>query len=133
MTESININPVRGLVLTHDLRQWMIWGALMVALSGPAWAGSSAQAEQKTGTDLSLIHKWWNGKGVTGYWLGARPVVADYGLTLDGRWRGKGQLLFGIAFGEYSERQQARAVRLKQPQPQNMSLLEAGYRIKLNG
>lgn len=36
---------------------------------------------------------WWNGKQMTGDWFGARKVLADNGLTIDGRWRG---IYFGI-------------------------------------
>ena len=41
---------------------------------------------------------WWNGKQMTGDWFGARTVLADNGLKLDGRWRG---IYFGILDSEY--------------------------------
>jgi porin len=69
----------------------------MIALSGSAWAGPAASDDKKAETEVSLIHKWWNGKGVTGDWLGLRPIAADYGLTLGGSWRG---LYFGILDSE---------------------------------
>ena len=77
-------------------------------------------------------------------WNNQYPFYFHSGLVYEGLVpsRDKDQLLFGIAFGEYSERQQARArnnrnrqTRRRQPlpEPQDTALLEAGYRIKLNG
>ena len=40
---------------------------------------------------------WWNGKQMTGDWFGARTVLDDNGLKLDGRWRG---IYFGILDSE---------------------------------
>ena len=77
-------------------------------------------------------------------WNNQYPFYFHSGLVYEGLIpsRDKDQLLFGIAFGEYSERQQARArnnrnrqTRRRQPlpEPQNTALLEAGYRIRPNG
>ena len=47
--------------------------------------------------------------------------------------RNRDQLMFGIAFGEYSEKNVQAAQRKKKPAPSNTTFLEAGYRIKVNG
>lgn len=68
-------------------------------------------------------------------WNNQYPFYFHSGLVYEGLVpsRDRDQLLFGIAFGEYSEKQQARANKRKQQAPQDTALLEAGYRIKLNG
>jgi len=47
------------------------------------------------------LEKWWNGKNVTGDWLGGRPVVEDHGLSLGGMWRG---ILYGLLASETGAR-----------------------------
>lgn len=77
-------------------------------------------------------------------WNNQYPFYFHSGLVYEGiiPSRDRDQLLFGIAFGEYSERAQAgarnnrnRRTRRAQPlpEPQDTALLEAGYRIRLNG
>jgi porin len=45
------------------------------------------------GEETSRTASWWNGTHATGDWFGARKVLADHGLALDGRWRG---IYFGV-------------------------------------
>ena len=52
----------------------------------------SASAEES-----SPSAAWWDGKRMTGDWFGARTVLADNGLKIDGRWRG---IYFGILESE---------------------------------
>ena len=68
-------------------------------------------------------------------WNNQYPFYFHSGLVYEGLIpsRDKDQLLFGIAFGEYSEKQQARARKKGTEEPQDTALLEAGYRIKING
>ena len=63
------------------------------------------------------------------------PFYFQSGLVYEGLIpsRDRDQLMFGIAFGEYSERNVNAAKRRKRPTPSNTTFLEAGYRIKANG
>ena len=40
---------------------------------------------------------WWQGKQSTGDWFGARTLLAENGLRVDGRWRG---IYFGVLESE---------------------------------
>ena len=66
------------------------WFFLMVLLMG--WVGDCSGGE---------VQEWWNGKGVTGDWFGAREVVEDRGLTLGGKWLGS---VYGVVGGGLEHR-----------------------------
>lgn len=77
-------------------------------------------------------------------WNNQYPFYFHSGLVYEGLIpsRDRDQLMFGIAFGEYSEKVQYAARNNKNkktkklqplPVPEDTALLEAGYRIKLNG
>ncbi len=63
------------------------------------------------------------------------PFYFQSGLVYEGLVpsRDRDQLMFAIAFGEYSERNVQAAQKKKKPAPSNTTFLEAGYRIKVNG
>ncbi len=42
------------------------------------------------------LEDWWQGKGVSGDWLGARPVIEENGLKFSGEWKGT---FYGFAGG----------------------------------
>ena len=71
---------------------------LATAVIGSTSHGASTPAPENPGTSAvgkpSAVAKWWDGKRATGDLLGARKVIEDHGLTLDGKWRG---IFFGIA------------------------------------
>lgn len=96
MTKVVMIHPVRGLLRLLMRGSFGAAVAAAVVASGgfadTAWAGF----EKTDGGSPPAVGlaKWWNGKGITGDWFGARDVVADNGLTLGGTWRG---IFFGIA------------------------------------
>jgi carbohydrate-selective porin OprB len=56
-------------------------------LAGAAFARSEGAPSETSAS------AWWKGKNATGDWSGARPMLSDHGLTIDGRWRG---IYFGI-------------------------------------
>jgi len=47
------------------------------------------------------FENWWNGRGATGDWFGARETVEDHGLTLSGKWLGT---LYGVVGGGLEHR-----------------------------
>ena len=47
------------------------------------------------------FENWWNGRGATGDWLGARGTVEDHGLTLSGKWLGT---VYGVVGGGLEHR-----------------------------
>ncbi len=47
------------------------------------------------------LDSWWNGKGVTGDWLGLRPTLEDHGIKLWGHWQGT---FYGITDGGLDQR-----------------------------
>lgn len=63
------------------------------------------------------------------------PFYFQSGLVYQGLVpsRESDQLMFGIAFGEYSAKTVQSAQRKGKPSPSNTTFLEAGYRIKANG
>lgn len=42
------------------------------------------------------IQEWWEGPNATGDWFGARPTLADYGVTFAGGWKGT---FYGVVDG----------------------------------
>lgn len=63
------------------------------------------------------------------------PFYFQSGLVYEGLIpaRDRDQLMLGIAFGEYSEKNVQAAQADGEPAPTNTTLLEAGYRIKVSG
>lgn len=68
-------------------------------------------------------------------WVNNYPFYFQSGLVYEGLIpsRDRDQLMFGLGFGEYSERSAQSARRRGQPVPTDTTFLEAGYRIKVNG
>lgn len=59
--------------------------ALNVAASGE---GSGPAAPAGNQCQAHALSGWWNGKHLTGDWLGVRNELAEQGLKFEGRWRG---------------------------------------------
>ena len=102
MTDSIKIKTVRRDVTSPGAAaKRAVFGlALTLAAFGSVTnglAGASAPAKPENANAQDALAAWWKGKGVTGDWLGARPVIADNGITLGGTWRG---IFFGILDSE---------------------------------
>jgi len=60
--------------------------ALLLPATGRVWANDAPAP--------SAIEAWWNGKNVTGDWLGARDLLQDRGMKFGGTWR---TAYFGVA------------------------------------
>jgi porin len=102
MTSSIKIQTVRrdSLFLAAAVKRAVFGLTLSLAVFGSAFhgiAGATAPASPDNTREQSALAAWWNGKGVTGDWLGARPFIAGNGVTLGGTWRG---IFFGILDSE---------------------------------
>ncbi|MFM8888304.1 MAG: hypothetical protein ACKOKC_18060, partial [Chthoniobacterales bacterium] len=58
-------------------------------LASAGWASEQAPtqvaASKPPAGSAGAVADWWNGKNVSGNWFGARDVLADNGLKLDGR------------------------------------------------
>lgn len=57
--------------------------------------GSGVAAPEETRSSSSEIQKWWEGKGATGEWLGARTTLEDRGIQIGGFWKGYLYLVSG--------------------------------------
>lgn len=69
------------------MKLWIFLLALAMGMSGQASAGEVAG--------------WWNGRGATGEWFGAREALEDHGLTLSGKWLGS---VYGVVGGGLEHR-----------------------------
>ena len=58
------------------MKLWLLLLAPVVGLVGICSAGEPA----------AELENWWNGRGATGDWFGARDTIEDHGLTLSGKW-----------------------------------------------
>ena len=99
MTNMINKHTVRGNFgffrrTASRTTALMISSLFAVGFTNHGWAGLTAAGPVEKPPTMEALAGWWNGKGITGDWLGARPIVADNGITLGGTWRG---IFFGIA------------------------------------
>lgn len=76
-----------------------IYPILLASLSlHSLWAGQPA-ADQTTSVEpieQTPFSKWWDGKYASGDWFGARDTLADYGVKLNGMWRG---FFYGVVDG----------------------------------
>ena len=102
MTDSINKIPLRGNPGFLRSTRLPILAAALVSWMATAWIPAYA-ADEKIVSDSKPAERsrleqaaaaWWNGKGISGNWLGLRDDIKDHGLTFDGKWRG---VFFGIA------------------------------------
>ena len=59
--------------------------ALLVSAAALSHAGTTADVVIK---EDSAFQKWWDGKNLTGDWLGMRDTLEDYGLTFSGNYQG---------------------------------------------
>ena len=59
-----------------------------LAALGTAQAGTATLTEPTETDSSSFLSDWWNGKGLTGDWLGLRPTLEDHGLKFGGRYNG---------------------------------------------
>jgi len=111
MIKLVNILPMRGLFLVRvRVSKLTLAAAIAVtfAASAPAEQQSGSQtrppatsATVESTNEEAVLAKWWNGRKITGDWLGARPVVEDHGLTLGGTWRG---IFYGLLASETGAR-----------------------------
>jgi carbohydrate-selective porin OprB len=69
--------------------------------AGSPSAASTISAAPEAPDEDGVLTKWWNGKKITGDWLGVRPAVEDFGLTLGGSWRG---IFYGLVASETGSR-----------------------------
>ena len=53
------------------------------------------------GEQSCALGAWWNGRGASGDWFGAREAVEDHGLTLSGKWMGT---VYGVVGGGLEHR-----------------------------
>lgn len=67
---------------------------VVAALAG--CAGICAAGEQG-----GALAGWWNGRGASGEWFGARGAIEDHGLTLSGKWLGT---VYGVVGGGLEHR-----------------------------
>jgi porin len=85
-------NPNTFMKILHLIRSTgrlaRLAAVLLCAVTTPAPAQSS-------------IEEWWNGKGATGEWFGARPVLEDHGLKFWGWWQGT---FYGVTGGGLQQR-----------------------------
>jgi carbohydrate-selective porin OprB len=70
----------------------------LLILTVPALrAGSVSAAPAEGAESSSALQKWWDGRRVTGDWLGLREKVAERGLAVGGSWRA---IYFGVLDSE---------------------------------
>lgn len=69
------------------MKVWVFLMATTVGLGGICPAGEAGG--------------WWNGRGATGDWFGARETIGDHGLTLGGKWLGT---VYGVVGGGIEHR-----------------------------
>ena len=80
-------------------RLTVIVAGLILGLSTTLFAG--AQVEMKANLKDSSLQDWWDGKYLTGNWLGPRDSLADRGLKFKGKWRGA---YYGILSSENGQK-----------------------------
>ncbi len=62
--------------------------ALAASVPAPAHAGAPTPTQDVTVQEESAFQKWWEGKNLTGDWLGLRDTLADHGLSFTGKYEG---------------------------------------------
>lgn len=75
--------------------------ALIASTSSLALAGTAATSADVTVKEESSLQKWWDGKNLTGDWLGVRDSLADYGLTFTGNYQG---VFYGVVDSQRGSR-----------------------------
>ncbi|MFA7343041.1 MAG: carbohydrate porin [Terrimicrobiaceae bacterium] len=68
------------------MKLWFFLMATVVGGAGICPAGERSDA----------LHGWWNGRGASGEWFGARESIEEHGLTLSGKWLGT---VYGVVGG----------------------------------
>lgn len=99
MTKQVIKFPPQAKALAGLLQNTKSLIAVLVLglLANPTWASEQGQARTTASSPpvapTDALANWWKDKHVGGDWFGAREVLSDHGLKLDGRWRG---IYFGI-------------------------------------
>ncbi len=73
------------------MKSWFLLLAPVVGLVGICSAGEPSGS----------LQNWWNGRGATGDWFGARETIEDHGLTIGGKWLGT---VYGVVGGGLEHR-----------------------------
>lgn len=92
------LNPMKNPLLSSRGAAGALSAGFAALLSlHPAFAGQPAASETTTTeSSESWLSSWWNGKYVSGNWFGARDVLEDHGLKLNGKWTG---VYYGVVDG----------------------------------
>lgn len=74
--------------------------AAAILLTGHAHSGETTPAQENPEAESALA-QWWNGKYLTGDWLGVRTTLEDRGLKLGGKYYGA---YFGVVQSQRGQR-----------------------------
>ncbi|HVE15950.1 MAG TPA: carbohydrate porin [Chthoniobacterales bacterium] len=75
--------------------------ALLASASGLVHAGTATTNTDVTVKEESSLQKWWDGKYLTGDWLGVRDTLEDHGLTFSGNYQG---VFYGVVDSQRGSR-----------------------------
>ncbi len=98
MIKPINIKRRRHVLRKGPVIVGFLAGILVHAAVGKTTDGVESSGKKVVASsEPAPLPAWWNGKNLTGDWLGARSVLEDRGLAIQGSWAGA---YFGILDSE---------------------------------
>ena len=86
----------KKLFFAHGVSRGAVSGFIFLGAALAAFAGTEVPAPSPSG-----FEEWWNGKQMTGDWLGARDILEDRGIKLGGSYK---IALFGVVASQNGSR-----------------------------